>query len=156
MKPLLDHAARVLDHQPTRSMEAEPLYRRAVRESGVDLSFPRFMAAVRERTDRFAVIPPDPILGCAEAWDARQRSLYQAALEAAGRTQPLIVLTERPVDPVDLLEPRAAPGTAADVFGDVHDALTHLLRSVDPDDSLHAAVSAAMDDLHAVQRALRP
>lgn len=152
MNPLLDHVARVLDHQPTRSMEAEPLYRRAVRETGVALPFPRFMAAVREHADQFAVLSPDPVIGAASAWDARQRCLYEAALEAAGMTQPLIVLT-RVNDPFAGDDARSS-GSSTDVFADVHDALTHLLRSADPEDTLYPAVAAAMEELHAVRRAL--
>lgn len=171
MNELLEHAARVLDHQPTRSMQAEPLYRRTIRETGTVVPFPRFMNAVRERTDRFAVIPPDPVIGSIEAWDPRQRSLYEAAMEAAGMTQPLIVLAERLGDPHSMFapdrdqdggaggpDPRAAesfPGTAADVFRDVHAALTHLLHATDPDDALYTAVTAAMEELHAARRALK-
>lgn len=155
MKPLLEHAARVLDHQPTRSMEAEPLHRRAVRESGIDLPFPRFMEAVRERSDQFAVIVPDPVMRAAADWNPRHRSLYQAALDAAGLTQPLIVLTERLHDPTEPDgEPPVGAATAADVFTDMHEALTHLLRSSDPDDPLHAAVTGAMDELLELRAAL--
>lgn len=153
MNPLLEHAARVLDHQPTRTMEAEPLYRRAVHESGVALPFTRFMAAVRERADEFAILSPDPVVGAAHAWDPRQRCLYEAALGAAGLTQPLIVLTRRMPDPL-MVEDDGSPDSTADVFADIHDALTHLLRSADPGDTLYSAVAAAIEELHAVRRAL--
>ncbi|MGH7449562.1 MAG: hypothetical protein ACRELT_18445 [Longimicrobiales bacterium] len=157
MNLLLEHAARVLDHQPTRSMEAEPLHRRTVRETGVPMPFPRFMDAVRRQTDRFAVIPPDPVVGAADAWDPRQRSLYEAAMETAGMTQPLIVLAERRVDAIEYAtETAARPGTAADVFRDAQDTLTHLLHAVEPDDPLYAAITAAMEELHAVTRVLKP
>ncbi|HEX6308852.1 MAG TPA: hypothetical protein VFZ69_11730 [Longimicrobiales bacterium] len=151
MNPFLEHAARVLEHQPTRSMEAEPLYRRAARESGISLPFPRFMEAIRERTEQFAVIAADPVLGAAADWNPRQRSLYQAALDAAGLTQPLVVLTEPLHEPVE--RPPGADGVA-DVLADVHAALTHLLRSSDPDDPLHVAAVCGMDELIAVRRAL--
>jgi hypothetical protein len=161
MNSVLEHAARVLDHQPTRSMHAAPLHQRAVRETGVAMPFPRFMEAVAERPDHFAVIPPDPVVGAAAAWDPRQRSLYEAAMEAAGMTQPLIVLAERrvPRDDPSADPARAAsdhPATAADVFGDVHDSLTHLLHAADPDDPLYAAVTCAMQELHAARRVLSP
>jgi hypothetical protein len=165
MNSLLEHAARVLDHQPTRSMPAGQLYRRAVRETGVHLSFPLFMTVVQERRDHFAVIPPDPVVGAAAAWDPRHRSLYEAAMEAAGLTQPLIVLAERRVEPIasnDGADRHAAGGdsaarpvTAADIFGDVHDALTHLLHAADPDDPFYTAVTDAMEELHATRRVLR-
>lgn len=159
MNTVLEHAARVLDHQPTRSMHAGPLYRRTVQETGVAMPFPCFMEALTERPDHFAVIPPDPVVGAAAAWDPRQRSLYEAAMEAAGMTQPLIVLAERRVDPEDAQRERACAAsdhtaTAADVFGDVHDALTHLLNAADPDDPLYAAVTGAMEELHAARRVL--
>ena len=162
MNVLLEHAARVLDHQPTRSMHAGPLHRRAAREAGVEMPFPRFMEALRDRPDHFAVIPPDPVVGAAAAWDPRQRSLYEAAMEAAGMTQPLIVLAERCVDPA--LEDVSAPtmpthggaAAATDVFADVHDALTHLLHAADPDEPLYTAVTGAMEDLHAARRMLVP
>lgn len=161
MNSVLEHAARVLDHQPTRSMHAGPLHRRAVQETGVAMPFPCFMEAVTERSDHFAVIPPDPVVGAAAAWDPRQRSLYEAAMEAAGMTQPLIVLAERRVHREDhTADPaRAAserPATAADVFGDVHESLTHLLHAADPDDPLYAAVTCAMEELHAARRVLSP
>lgn len=153
MNSVLEHAARVLDHQPTRSMPAESLYRRTIRESGCDMPFPRFMDAVRERSDHFAVIPPDPVIGAADAWDARQRSLYEAALEAAGMMQPLIVLAERLTD-VDGAHEMQSSATF-DVFRDAHDSLTHLLHASDPDDALYSAVTAAMEELHAARRMLR-
>lgn len=153
MNPLLEHAARVLDHQPTRSMEAEPLYRRAIRESGETLPFPRFMAAVRERTDQFAVLAPDPVVRVAGAWDPRQRCLYEAALDAAGLTQPLIVLTRRSSDAAIDDEPES-DAASCDVLAEVHESLTHLLRAADPDDTLYPAVVAAIEELHAMRRAL--
>lgn len=164
MNVLLEHAARVLDHQPTRSMHAIPLHRRAVRETGVDIPFPRFMEAVSDQPDHFAVIPPDPVVGAAAAWDPRQRSLYEAAMEAAGMTQPLIVLAERRVSPAGCSvdpdpcppAPGDLPDTARDVFADVHDALTHLLHAADPDDPLYTAVTGAMEELHAARRVVAP
>lgn len=161
MNSLLEQAARVLEHQPTRSMEAAALHRRAVRETGLDIPFNRFMDALRATPDHFAVIPPDPVVGAAAAWDPRQRCLYEAAMEAAGMTQPLIVLAERRVHEDDIDRSRAAgrdasgPATAADVFGDVHDALTHLLHAADPDDPFHTAVTCALEELHAARRVLR-
>lgn len=151
MNPLLEHTARILDHQPTRSMEAEPLYRRAVREAGIDVSFPEFMRAVRERTDCFAVIAPDPMPGATDLWDARHRCLYEAALEAAGLMQPVVVLTLRPHAKRDP-DVAAAQDPLAGVLGEAHEALTHLLRGADPDDPLHSAVMAALDELHAIRR----
>lgn len=167
MNPLIEQAVRVLDHQPTRSMEAQPLYRRAVRETGVAMSYARFLEAVERHSDHFTVIPPDPVVGAAGAWDPRQRTLYEAALEAAGMTQPLIVLAERCVEREDGLtrgaamaggeDVRPAPetGTADDVLRDAHQALRHLLHTSDPEDQLHCAVRGAMEELHAVTRVLR-
>jgi hypothetical protein len=164
MNPLLEHAARVLEHQPTRCMQARLLHRRTIRENGVDVSFLRFMEAVGRRPDHFAVIPPDPVVGAAAAWDPRHRCLYEAAMEAAGMTQPLIVLAERRVpsdeaagagpDPDAAPAGRIGPATVADVFGDVHEALTHLLHAAEPDDGLHTAVTGALEELHAAQRLL--
>jgi hypothetical protein len=161
MNPFLEHAARLLDHQPTRSMEAGSLHLRAVRETGHELPFRTFMEAVRQRSDHFAIVPPDPVAGTTDGWDPRQRSLYEAAMEAAGMKEPLIVLTERLVSgeeddragrasPVNV----AGPPTPADVLGDVHDALTHLLHAADPDDPLYEAVTGAFEELHAARRAL--
>ncbi|MBR9988782.1 MAG: hypothetical protein KFH98_03445 [Gemmatimonadetes bacterium] len=158
MNSLLEHAARVLDHQPTRSMEAGPLHLRAVRETGVDVPFDRFMDDLKQQPDHFAVIPPDPVIGAVSGWDPRQRSLYEAAMEAAGMMQPLIVLAERRVDNpadsggADAGAPR--PATVTDVFGDVHEALTHLLHAVDPEDPLYTAVTGAFEELHATRRSL--
>lgn len=155
MHALLEQAARVLDHQPTRSMEAEPLYRKALRECGVDMPFPRFLEAVRSCTDRFAMIEPDPVAAVARSWDARHRSLYRAALEAAGLTRPVIVLAERIAEP---LEPGlghvANSGTALDVLGDVHEALIHLLRAAGAEEPLCDAVTDAVHELEALRRAL--
>jgi hypothetical protein len=161
MNPLLEHAARVLDHQPTRSMQAGPLHGRSVRETGIDMPYPRFLEAVGRQPDHFTVIPPDPVVREAAAWDPRHRSLYEAAMEAAGMTQPLIVLSEPRLEPDDAhcgrADPNAAshPATAADVFGDVHDALMHLLHTADPDDPLYGAVTSALEELHAARRLLK-
>ena len=160
MNSLLEQAARVLEHQPTRSMDAAALHRRAMRETGLDIPFNRFMDALRGMPDHFAVIPPDPVVGAAAAWDPRQRCLYEAAMEAAGMTQPLIVLAGRMVhgddsDHSPTAPDAAGPATAADVFGDVHDALTHLLHAADPDDPFHTAVTCALEELHAARRVLR-
>ena len=158
MNSLLEQAARVLEHQPTRSMEAAALHRRAARETGFDMPFNRFMDALRSTPDHFAVIPPDPVVGAAAAWDPRQRFLYEAAMEAAGMTHPLIVLAERRVVEYEFDHSPAGastPATAADVFGDAHDALTHLLHAADPDDPFHAAVACALEELHAARRVLR-
>jgi len=151
MNPVLDQAARVLDHQPTRSMDAEQLYRRVTRETGVSLPFDGFMKAVRERPGRFAVIAADPGIGTARAWDARQRSLYQAALEAAGLLNPLIVLTERrATEPA----PGDAPVTPDDIIAEAQDSLVHLLHSADVDSPLRTTFTRAMDDLLRLRRAL--
>lgn len=160
MNSLLEQAARVLEHQPTRSMDAAALHRRAVRETGLDMPFNRFMDALQGTPDHFAVIPPDPVVGAAAAWDPRQRCLYEAAMEAAGMTQPLIVLAGRRVHADESCRSPAPPdpsrpATAADVFGDVHDALTHLLHAADPDDPFHTAVTCALEELHAARRVLR-
>ena len=161
MNSLLEQAARVLEHQPTRSMEAAALHRRAVRETGLDVPFNRFVDALRDRPNHFTVVPPDPVVGAAAAWDPRQRCLYEAAMEAAGMTQPLIVLAERRVqgDEIDgctmVAADTAAPAAAADVFGDAHAALTHLLHSADPEDPFHSAVTRALEELHAARRVLR-
>jgi hypothetical protein len=155
MDPVLEHAARVLDHLPTRSMEADRLYRQTVRDTGAGLTFRRFMDAMMERTDHFAVIPAAPGIGMTEGWDLHQRSQYAAAMEAAGMTQPLIVLAVPPADPAgEHADGAPSPAATFDVFRDAHDALTHLLHSADPADPLHSAVRGAMEELHTARRLL--
>jgi hypothetical protein len=155
MHALLEQAARVLDHQPTRSMEAEPLYRKALHECGAHMPFPRFVEAARSCPDRFAVIEPDPVAAVARAWDPRHRSLYRAALEAAGLARPVIVLAERMADPPEPGDDvRTGTGTAMDVLGEGYDALIHLLRAAAVEEPLHDAVTDAVHELDALRRAL--
>lgn len=155
MNPLLDQAARVLDHQPTRSMEAEPLYRKAVRESGHEVPYARFIEALRRQPDRFAVIEPDPVCGLSRSWDARHRSLYRAALEAAGLARPIVLLAERLRDPLDAGEAECDDAGPAAVLGDIHESLTHLLHTAD-DESLYDAVASAVEELQVLKRVLVP
>lgn len=163
MNALLEHTARVLDHQPTRSMHAGPLHQRVLRETGIALTYGQFIEEVRAVPDHFAVIAPDPVVGAAAAWDPRQRSLYEAALDAAGMTQPLVVLAERHVPRDDIPAARNAPASGTEagaasgtVLGDMHESLTHLLHAADPDDPLYAAVACALEEMHATQRVLAP
>src|SRR5690606_13005848 len=118
-----------------RSMEAESLYRRAAREAGSTLSYARFIEALQSRADDFTVIPADPVTDMTEGWDLRHRTMYQAALDSAGLSQPLIVLREQYVP----MSPQNEP-VVPDVLHDVQDALMHLLLSADPDDGLYRAV----------------
>jgi hypothetical protein len=155
MSCLLEHAARVLDHQPSRSMAADALHGRVTRETGIDMSCGRFLDMLRAATDRFAVIPPDPVLGTIAEWDTRQRSLYETAMEAAGITQPLVILAARRTEGDPLYPDERAPAGAVDVLLEVQDALAGLLQSADPGDLFHGAVTAAMDELHTVRRVLR-
>jgi hypothetical protein len=160
MNALLEQAARVLDHQPARSMHAEPLYRKAVRECGVEIPFSAFMEALTRHAGTFTVIRPDPVAGLTEGWDARHRSQYRAALEAAGLAEPLVVLTTPGRDPGDA-GGAAADGAAATaaagaeaVLGDVHDALTHLLHAADAGDPLYQAVAGAVEELQVLRRVI--
>lgn len=162
MNTVLEHTARVLDHQPTRSMHAGALHQRVLRETGLAISYGQFIEEVCALADHFTVIAPDPVVGAAAAWDPRQRSLYEAALSAAGMTQPLVVLAERhvPHDAPDMRgasmspsEHSPAPGS---VLGDMHESLTHLLHATEPDDPLYAAVARALEELHASQHLLAP
>lgn len=154
MRSLLEHAARVLDHHPTRSMAADALYRRSTRESGIDASYTRFLDNLREASDRFAVIPPDPVLAAIADWDIRQRSRYEAALESAGINQPLVILTERRCDNDPLDGVMAPTDGVADVLHEVQDTLSYLLRSCDPEEPLHGALAAAVDELNTARRVI--
>lgn len=156
MNTLLEQAARVLEHQPTRTMDAEQVYRRAVRETGIEMSFTGFLAALRQDRERFAVVEPDPVAALAAEWEPRHRTLYRAALDAAGVTRPVVVLAERLEEPPEPgREPQAA-ATAADVLGDVQASLTHLLRTTDTEDTLYDALVAAVEEMHAVRRLAAP
>jgi len=161
MNALLEHTARVLDHQPTRSMHAGPLHQRVQRETGITVTYRQFIDEVCTVPDHFAVIAPDPVVGAAAAWDPRQRSLYEAALDAAGITQPLVVLAERHVPHDDIPTARGASVSLSEhdpasgtVLGDVHESLTHLLHATDPDDPLYSAVACALEEVHATRHML--
>jgi hypothetical protein len=139
---LIEHSARVLRHAPARSLTADELHRRVVREAGLSVGLAAFLDCLRASPDRFALLAPscEPLL--AAVWDETARHAYAAAFAQTGMsTWPLVTLAETPAEPV-----------VVGPLSDVHDDLAEFLRVVGDDDHLRAAVSEAAAGLAALGR----
>lgn len=154
---LIDHAARVLEHAPGRSMAADALYARISAEAGLDVGVKRLLECVRGDVDRFVVLPPSARVPDDPAWSTQDRSAYVEALVAAGLSAaPVVVLAERPAAGPDAAPPAgagaagvatvvAAPAAAsAELLAELHAAMTELLRVSGDDAELCGLLSASM------------
>jgi len=147
---LVEHAARLLEAEPTRSLRAETLYRRMAFGPDWTMSLGRFLDSLRKRTDRFVVVTPESLLEDAVAWSWEERTDYSQALTDAGDGEPIVTLAIRQPD---LLRYPSAPDGVVDngLLGDIQDALAHMLElSDDGDSGLRAAVACAVEELQAV------
>src|SRR3990170_1710340 len=129
---LLDQTILALKREATHSMAADVLHRRMVLATGQHIPFQRFLDALRQRPERFAIIAAGPPVADQSAWTQTERADYALAWFCAGTHVPIVTLTERPTDP---LFPPAATESTSTVLTDVHDALASLLCG-----------TAAMDD----------
>jgi hypothetical protein len=167
---LTDHAARVLERMPSRTLDARALYDRVSRDTGIRCGLGPFLDALRSSTHRFALLPAPPPLVDVAGWTESERRRYASALPAAGQTQPLVTLCEpapvgdaltsatragdsllRAPPAAGTLPPatraEAAEQTLADELPDVHRSLAELLRGAGHDPGLHAAIGEAMSAL---------
>jgi hypothetical protein len=168
---LVEHAARILAHTPTRCLSAAALHERACRETGQHVPYSRFLAALPPR--QFTVL--EGIVGSAEAacWRVAERTAYAAVLGESG--EPLIMLAAGAAEvhggtglPAQLEAACARPQRGSrrrpvslpqpslpDLISEAQDTLADLLRS-SPEPSLRQAVGAAASELDALRRTLRP
>jgi hypothetical protein len=167
---LIDHAARLLRHVPTRCMDADTLYRRTRGDLGLRVSFADFLHSLHARPDRFAVLPSHLTLGDQRAWAGEELSAYEAALAQAGLpASPTVTLAERRPDARAAGAVSAAAASIADgegpaatdprrpreqLLGDVHTGLAELLHAGGDDQPLRLAISAALAELEAARHAL--
>lgn len=151
MRPeLIEHATRLLNQAPTRCMNADRLHDLVRGDLGIELSFRRFMDAVGQRPDRFAVIACQLAVNEPRGWDGEEQAAYAHALAGTGLTSPTITLVERPIDPTvvaDDTQPR-------DLLVDVHAALTDLLHAASDEPLLLDAAGNALAGLASVQAGL--
>ena len=79
--------------------------------------------------------------------------LYGRALQEAGVTAPLIALAEQPAHPFGDWA-RVEPAGNDALLQDVHESVLQLARAGSADAPLRDAAAVAIEQLHAVQRAL--
>jgi hypothetical protein len=147
---LLEHAAHVLENEPTRCMQTESLYDRTRRETGASISMVRFVAALEERSDRFLVLRTATLLDTT-GWNAAEVSTYRHALASVGAAATFIALAERPPD--EAATP--AGDGAGSILADVHEGVAAVLRVAPPGGPLHTAAAAAVQEMDLLRRYLR-
>lgn len=149
---VVDHCARLLEHVPTRCMDAQLLHRRATLDTGAHLPFRAFMDTLAARPDRFAVIPAGGAVGQTTAWTAAEVAAYQGALaDATTGGLPLVVLVDRSGDPT---RPGGDADQDMDVLTMVHGTLVDLLQASADDAGLRDAAAAGARELEAVRSGL--
>jgi hypothetical protein len=121
---IVDHAARLLDVQPTRTLSARTLHRRVAAALGGVIGYAEFLHALRSRPDRFAVSADRPPL--LEAWAESELARYHDALDGSGLAIGAAV---------SLTEPTAGTGGIAkpgdpllDTLRDARAAVADLIR----------------------------
>jgi hypothetical protein len=150
---LMEEAARLLERETTRTLEADTLYVRARRGVHTDQTLGTFVDSLRAQPDRFTVITTTCAVLPDHGWDERDRIRYRKALEDAGIAASIVALAEEPAEP---LVTRPPTGSAA-VLRDVHDAVAVLARANGEHNSaLHELAARAIEQLQAVSRALPP
>jgi hypothetical protein len=150
---LLDHAIRLLEHEPTRCMTGDALYQRTRQDTGMRLSLGGFLATLEQRPDRFAVVRAGPARADAVGWHAEELSVYRAALARAGLSDCFVTLAERPADSGFSVQP--GPHAAAGSFlADVHGSITHVLSASHANDDLRSAAVDAVYELERLRRGI--
>ena len=141
---LSDDLVRILERDPTRSMDAATLYRRARRELGLDGTLDEFIAGLERAPARFRVLR-HAALPVAD-WRECDREYYAEALAETGMGGQIVTLAEpcRWV-PADI--------HGDDVFRTTHDSLTRLLASATTDHTLVGAIDGALAELRALRLA---
>ena len=149
--PLLEEAARLLECEATRTLEADVLYARARRGAHTDQTLSTFVESLRTQPDRFTVVTTTCAVLPDDGWDERDRLRYRSALEAAGIATSMVALAEEPREPFGARPPTGATA----VLHDMHDAVTMLARAAGEHNSaLHGLAARAIEGLQAVARVL--
>ena len=149
---LIDEAARLLEREATRTLDADTLYVRARRGVLTDLTLGTFVESLRALPHRFTVVAGTCTVLPDDGWDERERVRYRAALEDAGLGASIVALAEEPREPFG-----TPPRGSAAVLRDVHEAVTLLARAPgDHNKGLHELAARAIEQLQAVARVLPP
>jgi hypothetical protein len=162
---LIEHASRVLERTTGRSLAADALYEKVSREAGLNVGMAYLLTCVRAAADRFIILPAAASLDDESGWVANERALYATALAEAGMSSsPTIMLAERPVED-HLEEPRRPTAQRADLdcgatadsdharlLGDLHGALSDLLRGAGEDPELQRMVSGSLAGIEACRQ----
>jgi hypothetical protein len=141
---LIEHAARVLERTPCRTLSARSLYDRVSRETGGRGGLGQFLDALRSCPDRFAVIPAASGLVDAAGWTERERRRYADVLPGSVSAQPLVTLCEPPPAAYDAVPPADSHHAQGAELLDVHRSVAELLRSAGDDPALRTSVAAAV------------
>ena len=151
-RPMVEEAARLLDCEPTRTLEAHTLYARARRGACTDETLATFVESLRALPHRFTVVTttygsiPD------EGWDERDRIRYRHELDDAGLGTCIVALAE---EPHMLFGDVPPPRGSAALLRDMHDAVSTLARAHGNDHAtLHELAARALEQLQAVSRVL--
>lgn len=149
--PLLDEAARQLELEPSRTLEADHLYRRARRAGATAVTFTEFIDSLRAQPRRFTVVANSCAALGDVCWNEQDRVRYERALDAVGAATPVIALAEQPTEPCW----RAVPATShVALLHDMRDSIAQLTSAPDEDAALHGLAARAIEELQAVRRAL--
>jgi hypothetical protein len=151
-RPMVEEAARLLECEPTRALDAHTLYLRARHGACTDETLATFIESLRALPHRFTIVAttygsiPD------EGWDERDRVRYRHALDDAGLGSSMIALAD---EPHTLFGAAPQPRGNAALLRDVHDAVSTLARAEGSDHAaLHELAARALEQLQVVTRAL--
>ena len=152
--PLVEEAARLLECEATRTLEADTLYARARRGAITNQTLASFVESLRALPHRFTVVTTTYGAIPDDGWDERDRIRYRHALEDAGLGASIIALAEEPHALFGgLPAPRSGNGA---LLRDVHHAVSALAcAGGDDNGGLHELAARAFEQLQAVSRALR-
>ena len=148
-KTLVDEAARLLELEPARTLDADALYARARRAAREGPPLDEFIASLRAQPHRFTVVAGSCPAIDDSAWPEQERVRYRRAFDAAGATTPVVTLAEHNHEPFAAPE-RTVASNGDQILHEVHECVVQLARAADG-----AAIGAqAIHELQAIRRAL--
>jgi hypothetical protein len=143
---LTEHAARVLQGTPGRTMDAGTLYQRVSQGTGLPCGISLFLDRLAARPDRFCVLREPGALGDAAVWTEGERAAYARLLRGpSARDLPIVTLAEP--DGSDAEWDLPVEGGAG--LEEVHRSVSALLRGLAGDPQLLSDVGSALAGLEA-------